>query len=57
MRLTELEYQCIASKEWNELNDLLDKKDRIKSLLVIMIPKNILQVIEPSWMSSFADQT
>ena len=33
MRLTELEYQCIASKEWNELNDLLDKKDRIKSLL------------------------
>ena len=33
MRLTELEYQCIVSKEWNELNDLLDKKDRIKSLL------------------------
>jgi len=33
MRLTELEYQCIASKQWNELNDLLDKKDRIKSLL------------------------
>ena len=33
MRLIELEYQCIASKEWNELNDLLDKKVRIKSLL------------------------
>ena len=33
MRLTELEYQCVVSKEWNELNDLLDKKARIKSLL------------------------